>query len=54
MVCGDVSQSDVQVNINPFAEVSNRLRGNQLISRVLFTRADIVRHPLIQWIDERL
>jgi phosphate starvation-inducible PhoH-like protein len=54
VVCGDVSQSDVNVKINPFAEVSNRLKGNEFISRVLFKREDIVRHPLIQWIDEKL
>ncbi len=56
VLCGDVSQSDIEENLkkNPFVEVMRLLKGNDNINRILLNRSDIVRSPLIQWIDERL
>lgn len=56
VVCGDISQSDINDNpkTNDLFLVASKLAGNEQIGRIMLNRKDIVRHPLIQWIDERL
>lgn len=54
IICGDVKQSDLDCQKNPLLDVADRIFGHPDISMVWFTREDVVRHPLIQYIDERL
>ena len=57
VVCGDASQSDLRgYGSNPLTEVIERFADNcnPDIGIVKLGREDIVRHPLIAWIDERL
>jgi phosphate starvation-inducible protein PhoH len=55
VVCGDHTQSDLPYEgENSFRRACRRLTGHKDIAVVQLGRKDIVRHPLIQWIDERL
>jgi phosphate starvation-inducible protein PhoH and related proteins len=55
IITGDTKQDDLKyTSINPLAEVAKRLYGHNDISIVKFEREDCVRHPLVQFIDERL
>lgn len=60
VVTGDISRTQVDAFFrgpNPLAEVLRRLErkgSNPSIGVVKLTRADIVRHDLVQWMDEAL
>jgi phosphate starvation-inducible PhoH-like protein len=57
VVNGDLRQTDLERGAGSFASVIRKLKAepaNPDIAFVTLTRADIVRHPLIQFIDERL
>lgn len=60
VICGDTNRTQIDVQSrgpNPLAEVVRRAEGRQLrpdIGIVKLTRADIVRHDLVQWWDETL
>lgn len=55
IVTGDASQSDIRNgHTNPLLRCMSLLKGHRQIGLVCLTKEDIVRHPLIQWIDERL
>lgn len=55
VVCGDATQSDLPPRHgSPLVNVIDRLWGHPDIAVVRLTRDDVVRHGLIQWIDERL
>lgn len=59
IITGDItgSQTDIQLPVNPLKEIVRRftVRGpHQDIAIVRLTRKDIVRNPLIQYIDETL
>lgn len=55
IVNGDTSQTDIANGYNcPLIQVINRIKGNPEISVVKLGREDICRHPLIQYIDEKL
>jgi hypothetical protein len=57
VITGDATQSDLPSGLNnPLKQVIEKLGPNchKDISIVKLYREDIVRHPLIRWIDERL
>jgi phosphate starvation-inducible PhoH-like protein len=55
VVSGDIFQSDLTPGkMPPLLDVMKRLRGHKDIAVVQLTDADVVRHPLISFIDERL
>jgi phosphate starvation-inducible PhoH-like protein len=53
---GSLSQSDFDQDINPVAELVSRFKDkcHRDVGLVKLTRKDILRHPLVAWIDERL
>jgi len=56
IVNGDISQADINTRGSklPLLEAVERLTGNRDIAIVSMTREDVLRPPLIQWIDEQL
>lgn len=54
IVTGDIEQSDLKERNNPFAEVIDRLQGNEQIATIELTYEDCQRNKLINWIDSRL
>ncbi len=55
VVSGDATQTDLPHDgTNPLLRSMHRLRGIKEISLVYLKRCDIVRHPLIQLIEERM
>lgn len=55
VVCGDYKQTDLPYDEgDPLPEVMGKLKGHPDIFVMRFTKADQCRHPLIQFIDEKL
>lgn len=55
VVCGDVYQTDLKNQVTtPFDRLLDLLDGHPDIAVVEMDQSDVVRHPLIGWIDERL
>jgi phosphate starvation-inducible protein PhoH len=55
VVSGDPTQSDLPGDVPPLVDVFHRLGGRPRdVGRVVFTPQDVVRHPLIEWLDRRL
>lgn len=54
IVCGDPSQSDLADAINPLQLAVQRLRDCPQVEAIQFEEADIVRHPLVKEMLQRL
>lgn len=55
VISGDIRQSDLTPNRNPpLVQVMRKLKGHKDISHTQLTNSDVVRHPLITWIEDQL
>jgi phosphate starvation-inducible PhoH-like protein len=60
VICGDTSRTQIDTSLrgpNPLKEVVRRIEakgGHADVGVVKLTRADIVRHDLVRWLDETL
>lgn len=55
VLAGDPGQSDLAAGReNPFRQASSLVRGHEDVSVVWLTREDVLRHPLVAWLDERM
>lgn len=54
ILSGDPSQSDLYNGECPLVTTYHKLNGHKDIGRIILTHKDVVRHPLISWIDRRL
>jgi phosphate starvation-inducible PhoH-like protein len=54
IISGDPSQSDLTHDTPALVEAFHRLGGHKEVGRVILRKADVVRHPLVSWVDDRL
>lgn len=55
VISGDVTQSDLMPGKEPpLLDIIRLLKGHKDIARIQLLAEDIVRHPLIQWIEDQL
>lgn len=55
IISGDINQSDLTPGrIPPLLRVMDKLEGNNAISHIELLPEDVVRHPLIAWIENAL
>lgn len=55
IISGDIRQSDLTPNrYPPLLNIMKKLKGHKDISHTQLTSSDVVRHPLITWIEDQL
>jgi phosphate starvation-inducible PhoH-like protein len=54
IVSGDPTQSDLTLHTPPLVDAFHRLGGHKDVGRFILRKCDVVRHPLVSWVDGRL